>query len=62
MQVDHMTCPDCLQSRRNVLLYAGGAVAAVAGLGVLLTGGPGGSTFSDVDSKERASIGGCRAV
>ena len=49
--------PACLQSRRNMLLYAGGAAAAVAGLGVLLTQGPGGDAFSDVDFKEKASIG-----
>jgi hypothetical protein len=48
--------PACLQSRRNVLLYAGGAVAAVAGLTALLNGG-GSDGFGEVDARERASIG-----
>lgn len=44
------------QSRRNVLLYAGGAVAGVAGLAALLKGG-GDSAFPEVDAREKASIG-----
>lgn len=46
-----------LQSRRNVLLYAGAAVTGIAGLAALLNGGGGDSGFGDVDSKERSSIG-----
>jgi hypothetical protein len=50
---------ESLQSRRSVLLYAGGAVAAVAGLTALLKGGSSDS-FGEVDGRERASIGVCK--
>lgn len=40
-----------------MLLYAGGAAAAVAGLGVLLTRGSDGDAFSGVDAREKSSIG-----
>lgn len=45
-----------------MLLYAGGAVAGIAGLGALLTRGSGDDGFAGFDSKERASIGMCRCV
>jgi hypothetical protein len=44
-----------------VLLYAGGAVAGVAGLAALLKGG-GDSGFPQVDAREKASIGGLRGA
>jgi hypothetical protein len=50
-----MCCYDA-QSRRNVLLYAGGAVAGIAGIAALLNGG-GDNAFPEVDAKEKASIG-----
>jgi hypothetical protein len=53
----HLPADQLLQSRRNVLLYAGAAVTGIAGLAALLNGGGGDSVFGDVDSKERSSIG-----
>lgn len=45
------------QSRRNMLLYAGGALAGAVGLAVLLSTGQQDDMYAGVSSRERATIG-----